>query len=218
MTLRLPSVAQGKALRLRSVAQGEPRRTGSRSSVGTSGSATAERVVIRRGRASDVPSLYRLIAENERAGHLLPRTLSDLLAHVHRFIVAEEDEEIAGCTDVAPLSDGTAEIRSLVVATGHRGRGIATSLIRAAERVAQAEGYDVLCAFTHTPGPFRTWGFEMVEHAQVPEKIETDCSACTKFGDCDQVAFVRPLNSTSRRGAQALSARRIENGSMAMAR
>ena len=61
-------------------------------------------------------------------------------------------------------------------------------------RRAAAAGFDKLCAFTHSPGYFVHLGFSIVPHAWLPEKIVTDCHACSQFRQCGQYAVVRPLD------------------------
>ena len=59
-----------------------------------------------------------------RAGHLLPRTIEEIVAHAPRFIVAEHDGAVIGCAELAPLSSTVAEVRSLVVDENVRGNHI----------------------------------------------------------------------------------------------
>jgi amino-acid N-acetyltransferase len=81
-------------------------------------------VILRTAVPADAPAIHRLIADNLEIGHLLPRTLADVERSVPRFVVAATDGAVIGCAELAPLSSGVAEVRSLVVADGSRGRGI----------------------------------------------------------------------------------------------
>ena len=74
------------------------------------------RFTVRSGRASDAATLYALVAENQDEGHLLPRSLGEIARHADRFVVAERDGSVVGCTELAPLSARIAEVRSLAVA------------------------------------------------------------------------------------------------------
>src|SRR5262245_16830005 len=86
-------------------------------------------VTFRQASAIDAPFVHRLICENLEIGHLLPRTLGDILDHAPRFLVAEAEGRVVGCAELAPLSPGVAEVRSLVVDEPARGRRIGPQLV-----------------------------------------------------------------------------------------
>lgn len=152
-------------------------------------------VFFRSGTTDDVPAVYRLIGTNLDAGHLLPRTVEDLAAHAPRFVVAVAEAAIVGCAELAPLSRAVAEVRSLVVDEGWRGRGIGGRLVAELSARARAEGFSTLCAFTHDPAHFVRLGFAIVPHVWFPEKIALDCTGCPKFRTCGQHAVSLSLSS-----------------------
>jgi amino-acid N-acetyltransferase len=88
-------------------------------------------VTFRRAEVSDAAAIHRLISDNLEVGHLLPRTRDDVVAHASRFIVAEADQRVIGCTELAPLSAKVAEVRSLVVDQDARGNRIGPRLLTA---------------------------------------------------------------------------------------
>ena len=150
-------------------------------------------VAFRRADVSDAAAIHRLISDNLEVGHLLPRTMDDVVAHASRFIVAEADQRVIGCTELAPLSAKVAEVRSLVVDQDARGNRIGPRLLTELESRAAALGFSTLCAFTHQPSHFVKLGFTIVPHMWVPEKIAHDCTACPLFRHCGQYAVTLPL-------------------------
>ena len=138
-------------------------------------------------------AIHALVAEHRVTGHLLPRTLDDIRAHSHRFVVAMLGDEVIACADLAPLSRSVAEIRSLVVDTEARSAGIGRRLVDELARRATAAGFEKLCAFTHSPTYFVQMGFSIVPHVWLPEKIAMDCSSCPHFRQCGQYAVMLPL-------------------------
>jgi len=153
-------------------------------------------IQLRTGAAADAPAIHGLITANLSAGHLLPRTFEDVEAHAPRFIVAvTEAGDVIGCAELAPLSSGVAEVRSLVVDEAARGQRTGTSLIAALEDRARELGYVTLCAFTHQPAHFIRLGFSIVPHVWVPEKIAHDCVGCSQFRQCGQYAVSLPLRT-----------------------
>ena len=153
------------------------------------------RITLRTAEPSQAPAIHALITANLEEGHLLPRTLGELVVHAARFVVATHGKRVVGCAELAPLSQTVAEVRSLAVDRGERGSGVGTAIVDELGRRARREGFDTMCAFTHTPGYFIHMGFSIVPHLWLPEKIHTDCVKCPLFRQCGQYAMVVPLES-----------------------
>ena len=153
-------------------------------------------IAIRTASARDADGIHELIDEHLAEGHLLPRELGEVLVHVHRFVVAVQDDEVLACAELAPLSHAVAEVRSMVVGREARGRGVGRRIVNELVQRATAAGFEKLCAFAHSPGYFVHLGFSIVPHAWLPEKVVTDCHACTQFRRCGQYAVVRSLERT----------------------
>lgn len=157
-------------------------------------------VIIRPADPADVEAIHRLITDNLEVGHLLPRSADDIARCIGRFVVATEavtagGGAVVGCAELAPLSTGVAEVRSLVVAEGFRGRQIGPRLVSRVAADATARGYATLCAFAHEPAHFVRMGFTIVPHMWVPEKISHDCTSCSLFRRCGQHAVMLPLRA-----------------------
>ena len=155
---------------------------------------TRGRIAVRTAETAQAPKLHALISANLEEGHLLPRTLSELVVHAERFVIAVRGKKIVGCAELARLSPHVAEVRSLAVDGFNRGGGVGTQLVDELRRRARGEGFEKLCAFTHTPGYFIQMGFSIVPHLWLPEKIFTDCFKCPQFRQCGQYAMVVPLD------------------------
>jgi len=155
-------------------------------------SATRESV-IRAASAADVHAIHRLIQTHVADGHLLPRQRDEIAAHISRFVVAVQGRRVVACADLAPLSRGVAEVRSLVVDDSVRSRGVGRQLVDELASRAAETGFDTLCAFTHLAGYFVRMGFSIVPHTWLPEKIDADCRSCAHFRTCGQYAVMLPL-------------------------
>jgi amino-acid N-acetyltransferase len=160
-------------------------------------------ITLRSATPVEAKKLHALVSANLEEGHLLPRTLGELAVHAERFVVAVRARRIVGCAELAPLSQQTAEVRSLAVDRTERGAGIGTQLVDELRRRARCEGYDRLCAFTHTPGYFIHMGFSIVPHLWLAEKVFTDCVKCPLFRKCSQYAMVLPLDAVDTPAAAA---------------
>ena len=147
---------------------------------------------------SDARRVHDLIQQNQEAGHLLPRQLSELTSHIDRFVVGVDARgSIVACGELAPLSHSLAEIRSLVVSEKRRGKGLGRRIVDELRVRAKAAGYDDLCVFAHVPAYFAHMGFSIVPHTWLPEKISADCRTCPLFRRCDQFAMVTDLDGVS---------------------
>jgi amino-acid N-acetyltransferase len=163
---------------------------------------TAAAISLRAAVTADAPALHGLITAHLEEGKLLPRTLEELTVHAPRFVVAVESsstgERIVGCAELAPLSVGVAEVRSLVVNKDVRRLGLGEQMVEALATRARREGYAKLCAFAHEPAFFVRRGFSIVPHTWVPEKIAHDCIACPLFRNCGQFAVVLDVATVAR--------------------
>jgi len=162
---------------------------------------TAAAISLRAAVTPDAPALHGLITAHLEEGKLLPRTLEELTVHAPRFVVAVESsstgERIVGCAELAPLSLGVAEVRSLVVNKDVRRLGLGEQMVEALATRARREGYTKLCAFAHEPAFFVRRGFSIVPHTWVPEKIAHDCNTCPLFRNCGQYAIVLDLDNST---------------------
>jgi amino-acid N-acetyltransferase len=154
----------------------------------------ASDVRIRPATDADAPTIHQLICEHLEEGRLLPRDLAEIAVHVERFVVACADDRVIACADLAPLSRGVGEVRSLVVSEDARSLGAGRRMVDELIRRASVSGFDKLCAFTHAPGYFVQMGFSIVPHAWLPEKIDTNCRTCPQFRRCGQYAVMLPLS------------------------
>ena len=152
------------------------------------------RTTLRTANASQAATLHAIITANLEEGRLLPRTLGELIVHAARFVVAVRGRKIVACAELAPLSAHVAEVRSLAVDQSARAAGVGVMLVEELGRRARAEGFEKLCAFTHTPGYFIRMGFSIVPHLWMPEKISADCVTCPMFRRCGQYAMVVSLD------------------------
>ena len=152
-------------------------------------------IELRTGAPQDAAAIHALISTNVNGGHLLPRSFDDIECHATRFIVAVAGTNVIGCGELAPLSEGVAEVRSLVVDEACRGQQAGTALVTALADRARSLGYLTLCAFTHQPSHFVRLGFSLVPHVWVPEKIAHDCVACPQFRRCGQYAVSLTLRA-----------------------
>jgi N-acetylglutamate synthase-like GNAT family acetyltransferase len=140
-----------------------------------------------------VPAIHALVARYAAQGLLLPRLEEEIRAHVDRFLVIVEGRKLMGCVALEPYGSELAEIRSVAVDDGARGRGLGARLIEYALAEARRRGYARVFATTHAPEIFTHHGFKAISRHVVPEKIERDCRTCPKSNHCEKLALVAVL-------------------------
>jgi len=105
--------------------------------------ATAQDVL--RAYTTEVASRWygRTATEDEVVRALADEPSDDLRAPTGAFLVAVEDDRAVGCVGVRWRS-GSAELTKVFTRPEHRGRGVATRLLDAAEGACRANGVDVV--------------------------------------------------------------------------
>jgi amino-acid N-acetyltransferase len=141
--------------------------------------------------------MVRLIAHHASQGLMLPRSADALAATLTRCVVAESAGEIVGCGSLHSFSNDTAELCALATATDIAPVGTGRALVNALVERARSESIQSVFALTLAPGFFSKMGFKVVEHRELPLKVWTDCVACPKYGNCDEIAMVRDLRQAA---------------------
>ncbi len=155
--------------------------------------------MIRKARMSDVKGIHGLIAEYARKGDMLPRSLADIYENLRDYFIFEDDDgELVGSAAIHIMWEDLAEVRSLAVRDGKMRRGIGTQLVESCISEAIVLGIGRVFALTYKPEFFEKLGFHVVDKAELPQKIWTDCLKCSKFPDCDEVALVADFSGRRR--------------------
>ena len=155
--------------------------------------------MIRKARMADVKGIHQLIAEYARKGDMLPRSLADIYENLRDYFVFEEtDGNLVGSAAIHIMWEDLAEVRSLAVRDGKMRRGVGTQLVESCISEAIVLGIGRVFALTYKPEFFEKLGFHIVDKAELPQKIWTDCLKCSKFPDCDEVALVADFSGRRR--------------------
>jgi len=155
--------------------------------------------MIRKARMSDVKGIHQMIAEYAQKGDMLPRSLADIYENLRDyFVFLGDDGELVGSAAIHIMWEDLAEVRSLAVRDGKMRRGVGTQLVESCISEAIMLGIERVFALTYKPEFFEKLGFHVVDKAELPQKIWTDCLKCSKFPDCDEVALVADFSGRRR--------------------
>jgi amino-acid N-acetyltransferase len=151
---------------------------------------------IRKAVVRDVKIIHQILNHYADQGLLLPRSLSEFYDHIRDYLVLENDCEggsIHGVCGLGICWEDLAEIKSLAVSEGQRGKGFGFQLVEACLNEARALGLKRVFTLTYIPGFFVRLGFEEIEKSYLPHKIWADCLKCPKFPHCDETALMIDL-------------------------
>ena len=150
-------------------------------------------IVIRPTGEADIEGILGIVNGYAAQNLMLPRTPEQIRRVLHRFLVAEHDNQVIGCGSNVELTPTLTELRSLAVAPAWRGTGLGQRLVAALVEQARADGYDQICALTLNEGFFNRCGFVTVDRWAISPKIWHECVYCPKFNACDEIAVLMNL-------------------------
>jgi amino-acid N-acetyltransferase len=156
--------------------------------------------MIRKAKIYEVPEIRRFLVEFSQEGGILPRTLADLYSQLRDYYVyREEGGPLVGIAALHITWAGLGEIRSVAVVPSHRGRGIASDLVRTCLDEARIIGLSEIFLLTLYPEFFQRFGFRVVSREDLLPIVWADCVNCVKFPDCDEIPMLMDLTAADHR-------------------
>lgn len=149
--------------------------------------------MVRKAQIRDVKRIRELIDYYAKKNMMLPRAESEIAEKIRDFFVCGKGKALNGCAALHIFSDKLAEIRSLAVDPGHVKEGIGTAIVNACLKEAGALGIKSVFVLTQKSDFFKKFGFVLTEKKELPQKIWSDCSICSKFAKCDEIAYIKEL-------------------------
>ena len=153
---------------------------------------------LRKAKNSDVSQIRALINEmaartdeDNKHGHMLPRSLTELYEHVRDYTVLVNGEDrIMGCCALQSTWDGLAELKALAVKDELQGQGWGRRLVDAALSEAEALGVECVFTLTNKMEFFEKLHFVPIDMRDLPQRVWSECVSCPKFMvACDEVAM-----------------------------
>ena len=146
---------------------------------------------------SDIPQMQKMVAKEVKDGIILERNEDEVATNIRSYVLAKIDDELVGYAALHIHSSRLAEIRSLIVADGYRGKQIGKKIVEFA--LAEARTLCVaeeVLVLTYLPEFFKKLNFVEIAKESIPEhKIWADCIKCIHFPVCNEVSLVYKLVS-----------------------
>ena len=157
-------------------------------------------MTVRQAVFNDTKTIYNLIKSN--ADMLITRSISDIVQHIDRFLIAEQDGEALGTIayDILPEigepQRTSVELQSVCVKENWRKHGVGKMLVeKQIERLAPLMPYQIV-VLTFAVGFFEKLGFGVVPKTTLMHKLYMGCINCTKHESpftCPEQAMVRKM-------------------------
>ncbi len=167
---------------------------------------------VRKARVKDVPAIEGLVAPLVVERILLGKDLAVLYGAVQEFRVAEsEDGSVLGCGALHVMWDDLAEVRTLAVDRGSRGRGIGHGLLAALEEDALALAVNKLFCLTFEVPFFAAHGYAPVGEGIVGPDVVAELARSGDEGVAEflDLARVKPNTLGNTRMLKVLEAEPI---------
>ena len=151
---------------------------------------------IRNAGFADVSAIFNLIKSNPK--ELVPRSQSDIIQNIDRFLVYEYRKKVVGVISWAILPEieraahPTVEIKSCAVQKSIRGKGFGRLLVEAAIERVRALKPEQILVLTFTPDFFARFGFVRIPKEKIMHKLYSGCVNCSKYDSpftCPEVAM-----------------------------
>lgn len=150
--------------------------------------------MLRNATVHDVPRINEIISSHAELGKMLFKNYQQLYEGLRDFAVYEVDGEVVGCVALTVVWADLAEVRSLAVDNRYRGKGIGRQLVEWTIEEARRLQIRRVMSLTYEQAFFEKLGFVVVAKEALPLKVWSDCVACSKRDQCDEIAMVRTLS------------------------
>ena len=145
-----------------------------------------------KAKLSDIVHMQEVVRPEVDKGIILFRSADEMATNIRSYILAKEEDVIVGFGALHFHADDLAEVRSLVVKDGFRGRGIGKGIVQALLKEGEAMDVKKIFTLTYQKPFFESDGFsEIPKESLTPHKIWADCIKCKHFPVCDEIALIK---------------------------
>ena len=151
-------------------------------------------ILYTKAKLSDIVAMQDLVKVEVERGIILFRSSDEIATNIRSYILAKSDNAIIGFGALHFHADDLAEIRSLVVHEGWRGRGVGKGIVTTLLEEGTYLGAKRVFTLTYQKGFFETVGFSEISKESLPShKIWADCIKCKHFPICDEIALIKNI-------------------------
>lgn len=151
--------------------------------------------MIRKAKISDAMAIHKLLSTFSDKGEILPRSLNEIYDNLRDYSIycQGDPESVVGVCAIHVSWENLAEIRSLVVEEAFARKGLGRALVEGCLAEAGELGISRVFVLTYKKDFFEKRGFHVIDKADLPHKIWSDCLKCVKFPNCDEIAMIKEI-------------------------
>ena len=147
-----------------------------------------------KAKLSDIVSMQEVVKPEVEKGIILFRSADEMATNIRSYILAKDEGTIIGFGALHFHADDLAEVRSLVVKDGFRGRGVGKGIVQALLKEGEAMDVKKVFTLTYQKPFFESVGFSEIPKESLPShKIWADCIKCKHFPICDEIALIKTI-------------------------
>ena len=147
-----------------------------------------------KAKLSDIARMQELVLPEVESGVILERSDDEIATNIRSYTLALHEGELIGFTALHIHTAYLAEIRSLIIKDGFRGKKIGEQLINKVLDEARSLGLQRVLSLTYKQSFFERLGFVEIPKESLPEhKIWADCIKCKHFPICNEVSLIKNL-------------------------
>jgi len=144
-----------------------------------------------KAKLSDIQQMQKLVLPEVESGVILERSDDEIATNIRSYTLALHQGELIGFTALHIHTSYLAEIRSLIIKDGFRGKKIGEKLINKVLDEARSLGLQRVLSLTYKQSFFERLGFVEIPKESLPEhKIWADCIKCKHFPICNEVSLI----------------------------
>ena len=142
----------------------------------------------------DIVAMQQLVAPEVENGVILARNDDEIATNIRSYILAKEENNLFGFGALHFHTNKLAEVRSLIVSTKIRGKGVGKNIVNELLKSAKELKAKQVFTLTYKREFFEKLGFSEIPKEELPaHKIWADCIKCKFFPICDEIALIRTI-------------------------
>ncbi len=143
---------------------------------------------------TDIKAMQELVLPEVKTGKILFRSDDEISTNIRSYSLAKDGEKLVGFGALHIHAPDLAEVRSLIVDSNTRGKGIGQELVKRMLIEAKDIGVKKVFTLTYEQRFFEKLNFSEIPKESLPEhKIWADCVKCKHFPICDEIALIIAL-------------------------
>jgi len=152
------------------------------------------KIKLKKAKLSDIALMQALVAPEVESGVILARNNDEISTNIRSYTLAFSDGELIGFCALHIHTSYLAEVRSLIVKDGLRGKKVGEKLVVKCLEEAVDLGLQRVLCLTYKQSFFERLGFVEISKESIPEhKIWADCIKCKHFPVCNEVSLIKNL-------------------------